>query len=221
MSSISPVGFNQDLTNLFSTNTNNTNNSNNLLNVISGESTLTTISSMGQQINNLYSLVQSSGDKDVINGFKTAMLSMGNDIGNMRSVNFFNNMENMSYTDKKDFNKTFSTLNELNKNGLDGQVNHFIDTFNNAVDKFGTKNMGDFLDTTKSLIEKTANDDRLKVNSTLSSYLDTYNSILNSTQSDKIEKENLAENFLKNIGEQETITAVNQYITEFKNNNNL
>jgi hypothetical protein len=218
MSSISPVGFNQDLTNLFSTNTNN---SNNLLNVISGESTLTTISSMGQQINNLYSLVQSSGDKDVINGFKTAMLSMGNDIGNMRSVNFFNNMENMSYTDKKDFNKTFSTLNELNKNGLDGQVNHFIDTFNNAVDKFGTKNTGDFLDTTKSLIEKTANDDRLKANSTLSSYLDTYNSILNSTQSDKTEKENLAENFLKNIGEQETITAVNQYITEFKNNNNL
>ena len=221
MSSISPVGFNQDLTNLFTSNTANSNNSNNLLKVVSGESSLATISSMGQQINNLYSLVQSSGDKDVVNGFKTAMLSMGNDIGNMRSINFFNNVENMSYTNKEDVNKVFSTLNELNKNGLDGQVNHFIDTFNNTADKLGTDNMDNFLDTTKNLIEKTASDDRLSANSTMSSFLNTYNDILNSTDLEKADKENLVKDFLKDLNSQETITSINQYVNDFRNQNNL
>ncbi len=221
MSSISPIGFNQDITNFFNSRSASSTNSNNLLNIVSGETSLATISSMGQQINNLYSLVQSSGDKDAINGFKTAMLSMGSDMGNMRSVNFFNNMENMSYTDKKNFNKVFSTLNELNKNSLDGQVNNFIDTFNNAVDKFGTKDMGDFLDTMKNLIEKTAGGDRLKANSTLFSFLNTYNDILNSENLKKNDKETIASKFLKDIDSRETITSINQYIKDFKSNNSI
>ncbi len=221
MSSITPVGFNQDLTNLFNINDSNSKNSNNMLNIVSGQSTLTTISSMGQQINNLYSLVKSSGNKDVEEGFKTAMLNIGQDIGNLRSINFFNNLESISQTDVKDFNKAFGTLNELHKNGLDGQINKFIDTFNNTVEKFGNENIGDFLDTTKNLIEKTATDDRIEANSTMFSYLNTYNDILNSTSLNKEDKQALSSDFLKNLGNQETITAINQYINNFRNNNNL
>ena len=221
MSSISPVGFNQDLTNIFTSNTYNSQNSNNLLNIVSGESALATISSMGRQINNLYSLVKSSGDKDVEAGFKTAMLAIGQDVGNMRSVKFFENAENISYTDKKNFNKIFSTLNELNKNGLDGEVNQFIDTLNNTVDKLGKEKVGDFLDATKKLVEKTAGEDRLKANSTMFSYLNTYNDILNSTKLEKGEKEALAKDFLENLGKQETVASINQYMGNFKNNNNI
>ena len=217
MGSIPPIGFdNQSFFNIF--NQTNSKNSDELLkNAAAGQSTLSSISQLGQTINDLYAYAQKTGDENVINGFKSAIASMGNDISSSRALNFLTYANELKENNGEGFKNLFSTIGKVAGENLGSNVNTVIDTINNAEGKFGQKSVNKVLEGLNKIVETGKEENPLTMSDTLYSYLNTVNSILNSGQ-EQSEIEKAMEDFISGLGEQETVASINQYISNFKPN---
>jgi len=185
---------------------------------IQGESVLNSISTMGKQINDIYSILKESGDEEAINGFKTALNTLGNNINDFSSINFLNLANDLSKNDKETLNNLFTTIEKLDDSGLSNNVYGFINTVNNYEKSLGRENLNDFIKTTSSLADKFENEDALKSASTLNDYLKMVNTISN-IKDENVNKEEVYKTFAKGINERNDLDTINKYINNFNKDN--
>ncbi len=217
VSSINSNNFSPLINNLTSNSSNNLL-SENISQILEKESSISTISKMGEQINKIYSFAKSTKDEDTIEGFKTAMFILNSQMSSSRAINFFKTAENLTYTNAETFSNLFSTVNSLNKNNQTSTINSFIDAINTISDKFGTEDLNSFLEKTQKLSEKLGSEDRLNSDKTMFSYLNTVKDIVNSSKNTE-ENESLLNTFLQGVNTNSSISAIDQYIQNFRNQN--
>ncbi len=217
MAGIPPIGTsnNQSIFNLL--NQENLKSNDLLKNAAFGQASMSTISELGQTINNLYSYAQKTGDENVINGFKSALTSMGNDITSSRAVNFLTYANTLKTNNAESFMNLFSTLGKLSNENLGANTNSVIDTINNAQSKFGQGGADKVLEGLNKILETGKGENPLGITDTLNTYLNQTNTILNSGK-EQSEIEKVLNDFLTGLGEQESIASINQYLTNFKPN---
>ena len=185
---------------------------------IQSESVLNSISTMGKQINDIYNTLKTNGDEKAIEGFKSALNSIGTNPGDFSSINFINFANDLAKNDKDTLSNLFTTIEKMDDSGLSNNVYGFINTVTNFANTFGKDNLNGFLNTTSNLADKFHNEDALKSASTLNDYLKMVNSISN-IKDNNINKTEVYKTFVKGINKQNNIDSINKYIKDFNKDN--
>ncbi len=193
--------------------------SENISEILEQQSSLNTISKMGSQINKIYSFAKSTKNNNVINGFKTAMFLLNNQLTSSRAINFFKTAEYLTFGNAETFSSLFTSINKLNKNGLTGVINNFMDAVNNISEKLGGNELKNFLETTDKLTEKLGAEKNSKASQIMFRYFSTINNLLSSNSLSTENKEELLSNFLKEINNKESSVSVENYIKNFREKN--
>ena len=218
MSTISSVDFNTSspLINNIQLNSDNLL-SENISKILEEENTINTISDMGKQINKLYSFSKSTKNSRVIEGFNTSMFILRNQLTSQRAINFFRTAEQLTYGNAKTFTSLFSSVNALNKNGLAGVINNFMDAVNSIAEKIGADKLDSFLEKTDNLGSKLRKENSKNSEAIMFSFFNTVSQIANN--SDKQQSEELLNEFLNGLESENTSTAIDNYIKNFRETN--
>ena len=174
--------------------------------IIRGQGDTVSISAMGRHINELYSELQVEGSEQALTGFRHLMTDLAAEPDSLDTLRFVDTATRLSESDTGVFSEAFETVNILEEEGISSRS--WFSTLNNM----DAEQVGTFVEITDQIISQA--DDDMK-EGLLTQMMVVINEIVNSEDLSEEEMEALMDEFLSELSEMDTVSNMEQYITDF------
>ena len=174
--------------------------------IIKRNSDTLSISAMGQHINELYSELQLEGSEEAQTGFRELMTDLAADPNSMDTFSFVDTATRLSDEDTEVFNETFEVVNTLEEADISSR------SWFRTLDNIETGQVENYLEITDKIVSI---EDQEMRDGLLTQMMTAINEITSSEDLSEEEIDALMEQFLFELSEMDSVSNLEEYMTNF------